>query len=435
MSTLFADDRLMTTSHGQKTGPILLAMKAVGAPYGPLGVARWLAVREGHALNVVTVLDAPAVVPIVEESARDTPCIYEDERATLACQIDDMVRGAPFQRLKVRSEVAFGPVAQNVVRIAREQGAALIVVGAGRKEVTGRGRRARQILRMSPVPVLLVPQGTTPAPFLRAAAAVDFSAASLSAANTVLPLLGEGGHLTLCHVKSAFHLSERDVGTFDQDYAARTEELFGDFVRALDIPAGVTVSTRLLHGATAPQILEHIEREESDILVCGSRKLGAIRRLFLGTVSAELVRHADIPVLVVPETLDDAQTDDLELAGVERWPEGGWSVLLTECAERHRGEKVRLEIAADSPGEPCLVAQNYELLDLMFDPHGARLAVVLREPKALDGQLTLWFPSVHSLTLESNLEGCDRHLAFENNLGHGALHFAAAHRPVAAHVQ
>jgi nucleotide-binding universal stress UspA family protein len=37
-----------------------------------------------------------------------------------------------------------------------------------------------------------------------------------------------------------------------------------------------------------------------DLLVCGSRGYGPVRRVLLGTVSAALVRQASLPVLVVP---------------------------------------------------------------------------------------------------------------------------------------
>ena len=37
-----------------------------------------------------------------------------------------------------------------------------------------------------------------------------------------------------------------------------------------------------------------------DLLVCGSRGYGPVRRVLLGTVSAALLRQASVPVLVTP---------------------------------------------------------------------------------------------------------------------------------------
>jgi nucleotide-binding universal stress UspA family protein len=42
-----------------------------------------------------------------------------------------------------------------------------------------------------------------------------------------------------------------------------------------------------------------------DLLVCGSRGYGPVRRVLLGTVSSALLRQASVPVLVVPRG-DDA---------------------------------------------------------------------------------------------------------------------------------
>ena len=42
--------------------------------------------------------------------------------------------------------------------------------------------------------------------------------------------------------------------------------------------------------------------EDADVLVCGSRGYGPARRVLLGGVSSRLLRHARIPVIVVPRS-------------------------------------------------------------------------------------------------------------------------------------
>ena len=39
---------------------------------------------------------------------------------------------------------------------------------------------------------------------------------------------------------------------------------------------------------------------ELDLLVCGSRRYGLLRRVLLGSVTARLIRDAECPVLVIP---------------------------------------------------------------------------------------------------------------------------------------
>jgi nucleotide-binding universal stress UspA family protein len=46
--------------------------------------------------------------------------------------------------------------------------------------------------------------------------------------------------------------------------------------------------------------LSVVDEHDTDLLVCGSRSYGPVRRVLLGSVSAALVRQASVPVLVVP---------------------------------------------------------------------------------------------------------------------------------------
>jgi hypothetical protein len=52
--------------------------------------------------------------------------------------------------------------------------------------------------------------------------------------------------------------------------------------------------------------------DEVDLLVCGSRRNGPVRRLMLGSASDHLVRHVDVPLIV---------TAPVDSAAVARWQE------------------------------------------------------------------------------------------------------------------
>jgi nucleotide-binding universal stress UspA family protein len=60
----------------------------------------------------------------------------------------------------------------------------------------------------------------------------------------------------------------------------------------------VQSETELLEGSPAPAILELARRREVDLIVVGSRGLGAVKGALLGSVSSEIIHHADRPVLV-----------------------------------------------------------------------------------------------------------------------------------------
>jgi nucleotide-binding universal stress UspA family protein len=53
-------------------------------------------------------------------------------------------------------------------------------------------------------------------------------------------------------------------------------------------------------GPPGPRLLEIADREAAALIVTGSRGLGPVREVILGSVSHYLIQHADIPVVVVP---------------------------------------------------------------------------------------------------------------------------------------
>ena len=66
------------------------------------------------------------------------------------------------------------------------------------------------------------------------------------------------------------------------------------------VQAGGTVSeAHLLEGRPADALLDLAEQIGADLIVVGSRGLGSVKRLLVGSVSLGVVHHADRPVLVV----------------------------------------------------------------------------------------------------------------------------------------
>lgn len=60
----------------------------------------------------------------------------------------------------------------------------------------------------------------------------------------------------------------------------------------------VQSDTELLEGSPAKAILDLARSRDVDLIVVGSRGLGAVKGALLGSVSSEIVHHADRPVLV-----------------------------------------------------------------------------------------------------------------------------------------
>ncbi len=63
--------------------------------------------------------------------------------------------------------------------------------------------------------------------------------------------------------------------------------------------AGIEFKTDIVEGPAAEAILRVAEADGCDLIVMGSRGLGMMQGLLLGSVSYRVLHHAQIPVLIV----------------------------------------------------------------------------------------------------------------------------------------
>ncbi len=65
------------------------------------------------------------------------------------------------------------------------------------------------------------------------------------------------------------------------------------------VPEGVPVETLFEVGSPGPVLLQMADDMKADLIVMGSRGLGPLKGIFMGSVSSYLVSRAKCPVLIV----------------------------------------------------------------------------------------------------------------------------------------
>lgn len=132
--------------------------------------------------------------------------------------------------------------------------------------------------------------------------AVDGSEPATEALHEAIDLArGEGARLTLISVAA----SPRWLGSpgpyvapvpLEDEFERRAQQIVED-AEAL-VPEDVPVSTVVRMGPAAKAILERVESGQHDLVVMGSRGLGAAGSLLLGSVSRAVLAASPVPVLV-----------------------------------------------------------------------------------------------------------------------------------------
>jgi nucleotide-binding universal stress UspA family protein len=196
--------------------------------------------------------------------------------------------------------------------VAEREQAELVVVGSSHRGPIGRtypGSTGDRLLQGSACPVAVAPRGLRESPPERlgtiAVAYLDTPEAgqALDAAVELAERVEARLRLVSVMPRPAevfVPLLGRDA---EEAFMATTREVFQ---RALDA-ALARVGTRveadavLLEGGVV-DTLASLDPRDADLLVCGSRAYGPLRRVLLGGVSSRLLRRSAVPLLVVPRS-------------------------------------------------------------------------------------------------------------------------------------
>jgi nucleotide-binding universal stress UspA family protein len=203
-----------------------------------------------------------------------------------------------------------GRAADEILDLAGQIGAGFIVIGSRGLGPVGRialGSVSEAVIHHSDWPVLVLRGGEDSWPPERVIFGDDGSEAARAAGDLGASLCGHHGAQALI-LRAYPRLPEVDAEgrRFDprmvDDELRRAEKALLERSRKLESRLGSRPKLRVVVGDAAASLLEAAEEDapESTLLAVGSRKLGVIGRMRLGSVSTKVVHAAKGPVLVHP---------------------------------------------------------------------------------------------------------------------------------------
>ncbi|MHC4547348.1 MAG: universal stress protein [Planctomycetota bacterium] len=282
---------------------VIAAYKGTEACRVALQHAAAIAQRAGATLHLVSV--GIPVTPIggfgwvaPYEDLRPTDELIRERAAEGAACIDAEIEVVPHPR--------FGNPAAEIVRLASETHAGLIVMGDMKHTALERiflGSTVDRVVRISPVPCLVAASATPAARILVAADDSVFSENALHAAVTLSALFGA----ELCCLHVVAPPSAEGVRGELEDLVAPVKEHFERFVSRLAaepaLPEGPSlgsITTRLRTGDVGEEILAEAREQKVDLIAVGTHGRGFFQRAILGSISEELLRRAPVSLLIAP---------------------------------------------------------------------------------------------------------------------------------------
>ena len=301
-----------------------------------------------------------------------------------------------------------GDAAAMIARFADEHAAQLVVLRIGRHESVDRifgDETALKVARAVRAPLLAVPD-EAPASLQSAIVGIDFSDASLRAAQAALRLVEQGGVLRVVYVVPKTRTILDDVIP-EEEEERYLRHRFTHFVGRLTVPARVAIDEVRLDGEPARELLRYAREMHADFVAVGSHGAGFVERLVLGSMTTKVLRGAQCAVLVVPPQLPLEPNQRESAHGFTmRFDETRWSEVLDDFTRSNAGRRTRLEV-----DDTDIVAQpqedEYRLLGIDYDPHDRRIDIMLGELGGGEPHLSRSIGGVESLHILSDIDGRD----------------------------
>jgi len=207
----------------------------------------------------------------------------------------------------VHANVVIGDsLAESLIHFAEDHHTDLIVVGGARDGVFGGhviGPVSSALLHNSPIPVALAPRGYADDP-PEQITAVTAAIPARAGDDNPLPFaitLASAAELPIRMVSlvSSEHLAEADkLAELRQMQITAAEENMAVAARAL--PDSPEIESLVAEGMTLESALKKLTWKDSDLLIVGSSRFAAPKRIFLGSTASRILAGTAAPVIVIP---------------------------------------------------------------------------------------------------------------------------------------
>lgn len=198
--------------------------------------------------------------------------------------------------------------AAGLIEESARLGAEAIVVGAAGDGLIGRysiGSVTGELLHSAPVPLALAPRGTRHSKVERVrevtCALGQLQGADLLLSTAVRASAAAGTPLRLVSLVAldpmfgSLRGDDEAVRQRALDHARQTLE-----TAKHELPEGFPVEATIVDGPSVESAVNKLDWRDGDLIMVGSSRLGAPRRLFLGSTAAKMLRVLEVPMVVVP---------------------------------------------------------------------------------------------------------------------------------------
>ena len=420
----FTDSFTVFTPAKFPSGPVVVASDSSPCSDAAFPLAQALAEHVHADVNVISAMQ-PFTMPMY---AFDVMPVSVETDAAVRTGREGMVR---LQLTKLLGADARWPIAvhtgepaREIVDYAQSLNARVLVVGRGRHAAIQRalsGETVLRLLQLGDTPVYAAEAGAT-APASRVVIATDFSEFSLYAAQIALTMIAPDARVMLVHVAPPF--AENDPVLQERAIAYRNQvrHAFAQLHDRLARP-GLTLDELLVNGNPAEEITKVVRANNADLVVSATHGYGFLRRMILGSVAAELVRHAPCSVLCVPgsaRTLAAARARATTSVTTRDLARDVFDEELAAFAERNLGRRCTIELDQADLGAQIL-GHGLPLIGASFDHHENAAQLMFGSSSVPGQHLTHRVPEVSAVALTIDTASREQALRLVNNEGQTLL--------------